>query len=135
MSGWHRLFVVFCAVTALAAAFFFYRDRPTSYTAGEYVGTHCSMFDWVSQEAARQWLSAGRVLQPRWEDDANAMALSAECRSDLQEYVSGKRLARMQSDWDSQLPAYIGAWAVLVALVYGIGSVMGWVWRGFRPKQ
>lgn len=136
MNGWHRLFVVYAVVVAIILGLKFLSYRPGEYAIGKYAASACGVFRYVSKEDAGTYLKQGFVHNTDYPDvDENAHKLAPKCRADLEEYVSGKSLQTARSSWIKEWPLLVGFYLAILLLTYGIGWVIGWVWRGFRPRK
>jgi hypothetical protein len=96
----------------------------------------CLLRDYkISAEEANSFLRNGIPVESTFMDDGVPSDQIDECRKALRAIADGSLLAQMRREhWMELVEA--SPWVLgVLAVLYGLGWVAGWVWRGFFPKK
>lgn len=150
MNGWQRLFVLSAALFIVLAAGFLTWAHPgesESFYAGECGGagyyTVAEAIAAIAEEKTRAverpWAKyssdMSRYSDAELTEFAEAKRAISECVADLDSIASGQRLADKRARWLKDVRTAALAIGLILTATYAIGWGLGWVWRGFFPKQ
>jgi hypothetical protein len=141
LNGWQRLFVLFLALSVLAAGAVMVSAFPDRSDTGAYTVYACdlSIDAWdVTPAAAAFYLRNGTIpaaARGYAGDPPRDGSIDPECRKQLTQIAAGTRYRHLLWGWLVTCLETVGWLAGGAYVVYLLGSVLGWVWRGFFPRK
>jgi hypothetical protein len=144
MNGWQRLWVFVSFVLGVATVVLGYRTMET-----ESELTRWYKADLTARQIAFEETKSKEPVFNNFEITNPAMEdliknINKRFKKDIAEIEGAiKRVSELYRQDLEQLPekqlkhvlTYAGAWLVICIVIYIIGSMLGWVYRGFRPKK
>lgn len=121
MSGWQRLWAVVCLVLAILIGWWTYLLLPTEAMTTYYHESRISQLTGYLKD------SEGSKFQTDY-----VASLRENIRKENEDYQ--KELAGMSKQRTTEIAESIGIWLGLSVVLYIAGWLMGWIYRGFRPK-
>lgn len=124
MGGWTRLFIVVSCLVITPAFVIWAINKPRD---GAYL-YECSTPVYPSIDDAKTALESGNFKQKEYYP-------RSDCEKALARIASGEDLKSRTEDWWGTFVTGAGVILIFLGMIYGIGRSIGWVWRGFFPKN
>lgn len=131
MNGWQRLWVVACLATGIPLAATVYKNMPDDVRLTDY---HQQAVASWTRDLERATEKANANPGPRNDyGDETVASVKAKLQKEDENYK--KELAQLPSERREYIIACLSLWVGFSVSLYVIGWLMGWVYRGFRPKR
>lgn len=124
MNGWQRLGVVIGTFLAVPVGLITYEDSKSVYTS-HYPSPE------VAELAGQEWVNGVFYEAKRENKDLSECVLETT-RVSSSEYSEGATIT-CERRWSSTLSDALLFALIPYGLVFGLGYVVAWVYRGFRP--
>lgn len=122
MNGWQRLWVVVCLVMAILIGWYTQQTLPNESITKYYHDSRIDQLTRYLKEATNSSYSSDYIA-----------SLQIDIRKENEEFA--KALAALPEERREYLTTALGIWFGLSVGLYIAGWLIGWIYRGFRPKQ
>ncbi|WP_408598054.1 hypothetical protein [Pseudomonas sp. PLMAX] len=131
MNGWQRLWVVVCLVISAFTAYLTYDNLPSEEKVTSF---HTLRLGWLQDDLKRLTEKASNKPGP-WNNFGEETVEGVRVKMQEEDNLYKKELAELPAQRrDYITTAFMFCFGFSVSL-YVAGWVIGWIYRGFRPKR
>lgn len=122
MNGWLRLWVVVCLILAICIGWYTALLLPNESRTTYYHESSINQLTGYLKEATTNTYSTEYIA-----------GLREDIRKENEDFR--KKLAKLPKERMEYIATAVGIWLGLSVVLYIAGWLVGWIYRGFRPKR
>lgn len=131
MNGWQRMWVVACLLMAVFAAMDAHENLPT---AERVTSMHTMRVGWLKDEL-KSVIEMGQLKLGPWNNFGKANVEDVKAKMAAEDENYRNELANLPKERRESITWAVNIWLCFSIGLYVAGWLIGWIYRGFRPKK